>query len=254
MADSFSDSAQNYHQQAEIQKKVAEGLIASIRPWKAIIPTGPILEVGCGTGFLSKLLVTEFEGSEIHVTDISKSMVEFAKQQIGNSDALEFFELNVNQIKNPEPKFSLIASNFVAQWFDDTAIGLEHLTKMLKPGGLLLTAFPGNQSFTEWFDCCLELGLPYTGNPLPDVEEVIVKLSLHPVQIDYYENNIYQSFSSSLDFFKHIKWIGAGTSKSGKRLTIKELKRLTDFWDKKANNEIRVKWHVVYLAAKKDTA
>lgn len=249
---SFSKSAEFYHKNAEIQRKVAEGLTASVRPWKDIIPTGPILEVGCGTGFLSELMIAEFPKREFVISDASDKMIEFTRQRLEGSENVSFEVLNVDDIHNPEPKYSLIISNFAAQWFDDTAIGLEKLTKLLNPGGLLLTAFPGNHSFMEWYECCLELGLPYTANPLPDVEEVVVKLSLNPVQVDYYENDLFQDFNSSMEFLKHIKDIGAGVSNTGKSLSAKQLKLLTKFWDEKTNNQIKAKWHVIYLAVKKD--
>lgn len=252
VAKEFGKSVQDYHSKAVIQKKVAEGLIVSLRPWKGIIPVGPILEVGCGTGFLSEQIIEEFPSREIHITDASEEMVAFTEQSVGISENLKFSVLDVNDIKDTEEKYALIVSNFSAQWFSDTAIGLEKLSSMLVPGGLMLVAFPGNQSFTEWYECCLELGLPYTANPLPDIEEVIVKLSLGPLQIDYYENDLFQDFDSSLDFLKHIKEIGAGKSVTGKSLSAKQLKLLTGFWDKKVNNKVKAKWHIAYLAAKKD--
>lgn len=252
VAKEFGKSIQNYHSKATIQRKVAEGLIVSLRPWKDIVPSGPILEVGCGTGFLTEQVIEEFPSRDILITDASDEMVSFVKQSVGESDTRRFEVLNVNDIEETEEKYALIISNFAAQWFSDTAIGLEKLSNMLLPGGLLLVAFPGNQSFMEWYECCLELGLAYTANPLPDIEEVIVKLSLGPLQIDYYENDLMQDFDSSLEFLKHIKEIGAGKSVTGKSLSYKQLKLLTDFWDKKANNKIKAKWHIAYLAAKKD--
>lgn len=250
--ESFSKSVNKYHEKAEIQQKVAKGLTASIKPWKEIIPTGKVLEVGCGTGFLSELMLQEFPDREFVLSDASSNMVEFTKNRLQKSERVEFQVLNVDDIKDPKPTYSLIISNFAAQWFEDTSVGLEILTKMLKPGGLLLTAFPGNKSFMEWYECCLELGLPYTVNPLPNIEEVAVKLSLSPVQLDYYENDLFQDFQSSMEFFRHLKEIGAGTSTTGKSLSYKQLKLLTNFWDKKASNNIKAKWHVVYLAVKKD--
>tara|TARA_R110000868_G_scaffold396971_2_gene669444 strand:+ start:23729 stop:24532 length:804 start_codon:yes stop_codon:yes gene_type:complete len=252
ITESFSKSVQNYHEKAEVQKKVAEGLNASIRPWKDIIPPGPILEVGCGTGFLSELMLNEFPTRNFVLTDASSEMVSFTEERLGNSARTKFETLNVDEIENPTPQYSLIVSNFAAQWFEDTAIGLEKLTQMLNPGGILLTAFPGNHSFMEWYECCLELGIPYTANPLPDVEEVVVKLSLNPVQVDYYENDLFQNFNSSMDFLRSLKDIGAGISTTDKSLNTKQLKLLTSFWDKKTNNQIKAKWHVVYLAVKKD--
>jgi len=247
----FGKSAKNYHQKARIQRKVAEGLVASLSPWKDILPPGPILEVGCGTGFLTELMINEFPEREFVITDASEEMVEFAKEQLGSAINRKFQTLNVDSLSQSESKFACIVSNFAIQWFSDPAVGLEKLGQLLVPGGLLLIAFPGNHSFPEWYEHCLELGLPFTANSLPDVEELVVKLSIEPFQIDYYENDLHQKFDHSIDFFKHIKQIGAGFSKTGKSLTASQMRLLTSYWDEKVNS-ISVKWHVVYLAAKKD--
>ncbi len=256
VAESFSSAAETYHEKATIQKKVAGGLISSLKPWKETIPAGDILEVGCGTGFLTELLISEFPDRNLLITDVAEGMLDFCMNQLSEkklvSDNVSFELLDVNELEVQEQKYSLIISNFAAQWFTDTAIGLEKLSTMLKPGGLMLCAFPGNHSFEEWYNCCLELGLPFTANPLPDVEEVVIKLSINPLQIDYYENDLHQEFDSSLQFFKHLKAIGASESTSGKQLNGKQLRLLTNFWDEKASEKVKVKWHVVYLAAKKD--
>jgi len=256
VAETFSGAAEQYHKKAEIQLKVANGLISSLLPWKDSLPAGDILEVGCGTGFLSEQLINEFPERNKVITDIAPGMLSFCEEQLNEkgllNESVSFETLNVDQLTETKPKYSLIVSNFAAQWFKDTAIGLEKLSELLVPGGLLLCTFPGNHTFSEWYSNCLELGLPYTANVFPDVEEVVIKLSMNPVQVDYYENDLFQEFHQSLDFFKHLKEIGVRKSKTGKRLTVKQLKLLTDFWDKKVSNEIKVKWHVVYLAAKKD--
>lgn len=256
IAETFSEAAEQYHQKAEIQQKVANGLISSLLPWKDTLPVGPILEAGCGTGFLSEQLIREFPDRNKLITDLAHGMVSYCEKQLGEkgllNDSISFKTLNVDEISETEPKYSLIVSNFAAQWFKDTAIGLEKLSELLVPGGLLLCTFPGNHTFEEWYSNCLELGLPFTANSFPDVEEVVIKLSMNPVQVDYYENDLFQEFDQSIDFFKHLKEIGVRKSKTGKRLSVKQLKLLTDFWDEKESDGIKVKWHVVYLAAKKD--
>jgi len=48
-------------QKAIFQRKVAEGLTSSIKPWKGNYSLRVrVLEVGCGTGFLSELMMEEF--------------------------------------------------------------------------------------------------------------------------------------------------------------------------------------------------
>lgn len=251
-------AADNYHQNAEIQAKVAEGLMASLRPWKNILPRkGALLEVGCGTGLLSKLLIKEFPEREIVLTDLNQEILDICKSNLEQegllSDKITFEVLEVNNTTKLEPDSNaMVISNFVPHWFKDTSIGLERLSDSIVYGGLLLCSFPGNKSFPEWYEKCLELGLPFTSNSLPDTEEVVVKLSMANVQVDYHENELTQQFDTALDFFKHLKNIGIDVSNNDKHLTSKQLRLLTNYWDEKSEGYREVTWHIIYLAAKKE--
>lgn len=256
VAQRFGQAAAQYHQEAHIQRKVAEGLLSSLLPWQGMLPDAPILEIGCGTGFLTKLLLQHFPEKEFVITDVSEEMLDFCRANLESegllSDKITFEVLDANEFQGTESKYAMVISNFAPQWFHDTAIVLEKLSDSLVPGGLLLCSFPGNHTFEQWYECCLELGLPYTANTFPDVEEMVIKLSMGPMQIDYYENDLIDSFESSLDFFRNLKAIGADHVHSGKKLTYKQFKLLTDHWDSSVEDKVEVKWHVVYLAAKKD--
>lgn len=220
------------------------------------MPPGPILEVGCGTGFLTSKLIEEFPDRKLIVTDASQEMLEFCEAELTEqsikTDLVEFRLLDVDEFKADKQEHALVISNFVAHWFRDTSMGLQNLGESLVSGGIMLTSFPGNHSFPQWYENCLELGLPHTANPLPDVEEVVIKLSMSPMQIDYYENDLFQEFDSSLDFFRYLKSIGASTNILDKSLSTKQFKLLNDHWDKKSDGKVKVKWHIVYLAAKRN--
>ena len=256
IAREFGEAAEQYHQEAKIQSKVAEGLISSLLPWRDLLPKGPILEVGCGTGFLTKKLIKHFPEKEFVITDISPGMLNFCKKELDKegllSDNIHFKVLDANIFQADESEYGMVISNFAPQWFNDTALVLEELSKAILPGGLLLCSFPGNHTFEQWYEHCLKLGLPYTANSMPDVEEVVVKLSMGPLQIDYYENDLFDEFGSALSFFRHLKKIGASKNLKGNSLSPKQFKLLLKHWDENSEDKIKVKWHVVYLAAKKD--
>ncbi|MDZ7693267.1 MAG: hypothetical protein U5K69_19475 [Balneolaceae bacterium] len=54
---SFGKAAACYDEHADLQREIAQRLIASLRPWIDILPRGPILEVGSGTGFVTEGLI-----------------------------------------------------------------------------------------------------------------------------------------------------------------------------------------------------
>lgn len=251
IAKQFGRAAASYNRHAELQKEVADRLIASLEPWRDIIPKGPIIELGCGTGFVTRGLADLYSTREIQAIDISTGMVEFCRQKY-KRDLVNIEVADAETPSNTEPHYAMTIAGFVAHWFKDPALSLAQWLEATKPGGLLLASFPGNESFPEWRKHCRDLGLPFTGNPLPDVEEMVVKMSVGPSQVDYYEDTITQTFDSAADFFKHLKRIGTSTQTSGRSLTARELSLLIDHWDDSTKGPVQVKNHVIFLAVKRD--
>ncbi len=252
ISDNFGKAAPYYDDHAEVQKEIAERLIASLQPWTEILPKGPILEVGCGTGFVTEGLIKLFPNRDMEITDISPRMVEVCREKYGSKSNISFGTLDAEQLDVDPETYAMTVNGFVAQWFDHPAITMGRLLEATKPGGLLLGSFPGSESFPEWKEACRELGLPYTGNELPDTEELLIKLSSGPVQVDYYEDTVSQQFESSADFFCHLKKVGAGTQQKGRSLSPRELKMLIKHWDEKSEDKIKVSYHTVFIAIKRN--
>lgn len=248
----FDNAAAVYHETAEIQKQVANRLIASLDPWKDILPPGPVLELGCGSGFTSQGLVDLFPGRQLILSDASPRMLETCKNNIGEVDNVDFTIQDGEEIPVEEPTYAMTISSFVAQWFRQPAYTLGQWLEATKPGGLLLAAFPGSESFPEWKKHAQTLGIPFTRNELPDTEEMVIKLSSDITQVDYYEDTITQKFEGAAAFFHHLKQIGAGTQLSGRSLSPKELKMLIDYWNEQEPDGVTVSWHVVFLAVKRN--
>ncbi|NGP76242.1 methyltransferase domain-containing protein [Balneolaceae bacterium YR4-1] len=252
IAESFGSSVTDYNEHATVQKEVANRLIASLKPWRDILPPGPILEVGCGTGFVTNGIVDLYPKREKVITDLSEEMVDFCRDRFQSAKNISFQQLDAEQLQTEEPKYGMTVCGFAAQWFKDPALTLGKLMEATRPGGLLLASFPGNESFPEWKKCCEDLGLPFTGNDLPDTEEIVIKMSTGPVQVDYYEDTVTESYPSALHFFRHLKNIGAGTHRKGRSLTPSEMKMLIRHWDSQNEEDITVSYHVVFLAVKRD--
>ncbi|MEX1063012.1 MAG: methyltransferase domain-containing protein [Balneolaceae bacterium] len=249
----FSNSVHVYEQHARIQEEVAGRLVRSLAPWCMTLPEGPVLELGAGTGFLSRKLPRLLPDRTITITDISPEMLLYCREKMESTNSnLTFRVLDAERFKPSSDTYALVTGNFVAQWFRDPAWTLGRFAEALKPGGLLLTSFPGSDSFPEWRQKCMELGLPYTGNPLPDTEEMVIKLSTGPVQVDYYEDAHTAEFPDSLSFFRYLKNIGADSTTHDRKLTRDQLKLLMRHWDESSTGPVRVTWHLVFLALKKD--
>jgi malonyl-CoA O-methyltransferase len=248
----FSGSVQYYNEHASLQDNIAERLAKSLEPWKYSIPDGPILEIGAGTGFLTRHLTEMFKKRELIISDLSEEMVQFCKQKYSRNQNTTFQTLDAENADWPESKYALITGSYVAQWFKHPAQTLSKIAASLKPGGLLLISFPASESFANWKQYCLDLGLPYSGNRLPDIERVVIDLSMGPFQVDYYEDDTVETFETVFDFFRHLKKTGTSTNLNNKRLSVKQLKLLNNYWQKQDNGRVNVQFHTGFIAAKKD--
>lgn len=250
--ENFSRAADYYARHANLQRDTAGRMARALEPWQYSVPDGPVIEIGAGTGFFTSHLVRMFPGHDIEITDAAPQMVEHCKREFSGRERLKFKVLDAETVNWQEESNALVVGNFVAQWFKDPSAALSKMAASLKPGGFMLVSFPGSESFPHWRKYCLELGLPFTGNPLPDVEKVVVNLSMGPVKVDYYEDQSSESYEDLYSFFRHMKQAGLATSFTGKRLAPKQLRLLNDHWLKQNDGKIVVHYHTAFIAVKRD--
>lgn len=252
---SFASHIKNYDQYATVQKLAANKMVDSLKPWMDIIPRGPILEIGCGTGFVTEKIIQLFPERDIFVTDISYDMVKHCENKMYQKGLLnnnvKFGVLDADSLKEVE-KYAFIISGFTAQWFKDAMMTGYAMVDALKPGGLLLFSFPGDHSFPQWKMMCQDLDIPYSGNSLPEEDRLVVQLSMKPVFVDSFSELVPERYDNVASFFKSIKHIGAGTSTNDKQLTNSQMRELINYWEQKYPDVIEVDYQLVYIAVKKN--
>lgn len=245
-----------YDDFAGIPKLAAGKMAASLEPWLDLVPGGPILEVGCGTGLVTERLLPLFPGREIIVSDISPEMVESCKKNIVEKgllrDGIRFEVLDAEKINDIE-KYALIISGYTIQWFSDAMTGGYTLIDALKPTGLLILSFPGSKSFFQWKSACEELDIPFTGNALPELDRLGVQFSMKPVLIDTFDEIYPERYDSALGFFKTLKNTGEAVKiNKDKRLSVGQMRALMAQIDSKSQSVIEMGYHLVYMAARKN--
>jgi malonyl-ACP O-methyltransferase BioC len=210
--DSFAAQADVYDAAADLQWLVAERLAERIT---ARIDGQParILEIGCGTGFLSARLLQAFPQARLMLTDIAPTMLARCRARLGGHP-----EYRIMDGERPEGLpggFDLIASNLAFQWFVDLPAGLERLAGLLAPGGRLMFATLGLDTFKEWRAAHERLGLPCGTPPypsldgfpwpgLPYIHHGAEEIILHP-------------YDDGHDFVNSLKLLGASEPAPGHR-------------------------------------
>lgn len=223
IAKAFDKGAPSYDWAALIQREVAQKL-ASFLPQEA--PQN-ILEIGCGTGFLTKILAQKYPDAHITAIDISERMIEKCQTKLPTVS----FEKSDGETYSPSQKFDLIVSNMTVQWFEDPANGIERFKDFLNPNGHLLYSTLGKDNFKEWKNVLKNLNISSDFSPSPQYKFIIDEEK---------KNTMYHD---GFDFIKNLKDMGAHHS-SQKPLSTAQLKKACKILKEKYYCSIT--WHILY--------
>ncbi|HEB79982.1 MAG TPA: methyltransferase domain-containing protein, partial [Rhodospirillales bacterium] len=134
VASSFGAVSEGYATAAGMQRLIAGRLAGRISDGD--LPDSPrVLEVGCGTGFLTEALRLAIGGAWV-VSDIAAPMVESCRSHLGDPGGAQFLVMDAER-PAVAGGFDLVCSNLVFQWLDNLQGCIRQLTKLLAPGGRL---------------------------------------------------------------------------------------------------------------------
>lgn len=219
--------AQDYDRHARVQREVAQALAARIAALD--LPENPrVLEIGCGTGFLTQALAEAGVGGEWLVTDLAPDMLERCRARLGGSSRHRFAVLDGEHGTPEGAPFDLICSSLALQWFEDAPAALARMAGWLAPGGHGLVTTLGPGSFAEWRAAHEALGLE-AGTP--SFAPAAAFAGLDP-EAPAVENRI-EHHASARAFLHAVKAIGAGTAQPGHRpLSPRALRGVMDAFER----------------------
>jgi malonyl-CoA O-methyltransferase len=231
IAESFAARAGSYESHAGLQNAVAARLAGFLPE----LERPRVLELGCGTGLFSRHLVRRYRQGRFVMTDAAPAMIAECRRNLSGLGATDIsYEVMDAGQASGHARLDLIVSSMTLHWLADPAASLERLRGLLAPGGLLLYATLGPESFAEWraglASCGLETGLADI-QPLPGVVD----------------EEKFTPDAGTLSFLRRMKAVGGLTPRQGyQRLSPGALRRAIRATDSQLGG--RVTWHIVYGA------
>ena len=142
-------AASAYDDNARVQRIAAEKLAARIAALP--LPASPrVLEIGCGTGFLTQALLDHGIGGEWLITDLAPEMLARCRDRIGDAPGRRFAVLDGEYDAPPDLSYDLVCSSLAMQWFDDQPAAIARMLGWLAPGRHCLFTTLGENTFSEW--------------------------------------------------------------------------------------------------------
>jgi len=224
----FARHAATYERHAGLQRAIAARLASHLPAHES----PHLLEIGCGTGFLTRHLLERYPDGHLLVTDIAPEMVAACQTNFEGAAKARFAVLD-GEAPPGDTRFDLIVSSMVLQWFDDPSRGLERLRARLSPGGVLLYAASGPDFLREWTAVMRELGFALDDPPTAALPGV------------FDEERTPVAYGSARDLLSELRGTGAARPLGpGRRLTPHRLREAMTAFDRR--HQARATWHVLY--------
>jgi len=131
VAASFSRAAASYDSVAELQRAVGSQLLMRL---PADITPQRWLDMGCGTGYFSRMLGKRLPASQGIALDIAEGMLNHARPLGG---AEQFIAGDAERLPLKADSVELIFSSLAVQWCANFEAVLSEAYRVLQPGGVL---------------------------------------------------------------------------------------------------------------------
>ncbi|PMK03920.1 malonyl-ACP O-methyltransferase BioC [Vibrio sp. 10N.261.55.A7] len=129
IAAAFGKAALSYDKHAAFQREVGEKLI-ELMPLDLTGKT--VIDLGCGTGYFSKLLSDR--GAFVLCVDISDSMLSQAKVRCGSHD-MAYLVADAESLPIETKSVDYVFSSLALQWCQDLSVPMREIRRVLKKSG-----------------------------------------------------------------------------------------------------------------------
>lgn len=238
----FAKAAGTYDAEAVVQHRVARRL-AELIHGQLGGPVRDILEVGCGTGFLSRLLNASLGPKRMRLNDICPGMRERLGDLLGGGTSFMAGDAETCRLGSG---FDLVASSSVMQWFANPESFFSRCAEMLTPCGCLAFSTYGPKNMEQIAELT-GIGLSYRS--LPEWVALFGRRWRVAVAI---EETVESIFPTPMDVLRHLRLTGV-TGVCRRQWTARALRTFDREYLRRHSrgDGVALTYHPVYIVAMK---
>jgi len=219
VARNFSRDPDAYERLARVQRRAAADLAAMILAnFAERHQPKRVLELGCGTGFLTRRLLPAWPEADFIVSDLSPAMVEFCRKRLARAcrrrpGVCEFRNCDAAG-KLPIGPFDLITAALVGQWIPDlSAMFRGWQRELAPPRGRIAFSLVVDGTFAGIHALFEAAGVKFPTPPLhteDEVRQAVVDAKL--TILEWRNESRRERYPCLRDFLQHLRAVGAGNA------------------------------------------
>lgn len=252
IANRFNKAAKTYDTAAVLQQRVGETLLNRLKEIRC--QPQAILDLGCGTGYLTAFLKKIYPTANLIGLDKSIGMLKEAQFKENKHQLSDMYWVGgyAENLPFNDHSFELVYSNLMLHWSNDFSRSLNEIRRVLKPGGLLLFSVVGPDTLQELRHCW---------KAIDDYTHVHLFLDMH----DLGDNVLHTSFvdpvmdleyftllySETLDLLRELKKLGVQNLSKDRRRSLTPkgtLKKLLHAYEnfRDPAGKLPATWEIIY--------
>jgi malonyl-CoA O-methyltransferase len=242
----FTRAIETYNREATAQRTIAGRLSQLVSQHVSIPPYPRVLEIGCGTGFLTRHLVHDLPSAAFTVNDLCPEMA-VCFDDLTATRPVTFLGGDAEQIALPRGQH-LIVSSSALQWFVQPARFFARCHQLLEEEGYLAFSTFGPDNLQE-VSALTGASLAYR-----TLAEWQTLLAPHYQVVDACEEHLTLTFATPLDVLYHLKRTGVTAVQPTHAWTRGDLAAFAPVYAERYSQEgggVRLTYHPLYLIAKK---
>jgi len=247
----FTAASSTYDSAAALQRKVGLELLNTI---DAKLLSGTLLDLGCGTGFLTTEILQRFNHDSIIALDIAWTMLQSTQQKLAVYKQVFYVCADAEQLPLSEQCIDAVFSNLVLQWCRDLDAVFNSIQRALKPGKPLVFSTFGPNTLSELKSAWASVDSFQHVNSFyseAELRQFLVTAGFKNIQVQSICYN--SSYTSVLALMQELKYLGAHHVVAGanKQITTKTAmqKMISAYQKQGENDQILATFEVISITA-----
>jgi ubiquinone/menaquinone biosynthesis C-methylase UbiE len=144
------------HSDSECDRLERQAMLAGLEQHRTVLTELPrltsILDVGCGSGSMARLLATKYPDARVVGADLRSDYVAYARDRARGErqDNLRFEQGDIFHLPFGDGAFDLVWSKYVLQWLQEPAPAVAELRRVTCPGGSVICSSFDGFAITHW--------------------------------------------------------------------------------------------------------